>query len=231
MNTPSPLSVALRKKGYLRPSVNACSNALLGNEISSRRTTDPAENKRNYEQDELKKEMERLSLQDRAAAEQGVNGESLTARAILNGVEDDQDFMQRNFRELDNHIASSTEHPGFAAYQIAKQDNPSYVENEDFKKGFLRADRYNPKQAAGRLLLYLEEKLDLFGREKLTKDIFWEDIGKDGQEYLKLGGLQILPKRDKAKRLVVFMGKVSYGSSEDVVRTIVSVASRAACEV
>jgi hypothetical protein len=120
-------------------------------------------------------------------------------------------------------INRSSSKPGFVAYKIACKQDKDYVDNPDFKIGFLRAESYDAEKAAHRLLRHFGEKLELFGREKLTRDIYWEDLGDDGRSYLELGGLQLLPRRDRDGRLVVFFGEVMKGGKiEGMLHGIVS---------
>lgn len=86
----------------------------------------------------------------------------------------------------------------------------------------MRTERYHTWNAARRLLRYFKEKLELFGPEKLTSDITWDDIGEGARSYLELGGLQLLPDRDKAGRSVVFFCDAMSGNSEGIVMCVVS---------
>lgn len=99
---------------------------------------------------------------------------------------------------------SSTSDPSFSAYQLAQSKNPDYVNDKQFKIRFLRAKKYDAQEAARLILRHLKEKLDLFGSEKLTRDIYPEDVGDEGLRYLKSGGLKVLPKRDAKGRCLIF---------------------------
>eukprot|EP00526_Cylindrotheca_closterium_P026840 CAMPEP_0113629714 /NCGR_PEP_ID=MMETSP0017_2-20120614/15428_1 /TAXON_ID=2856 /ORGANISM="Cylindrotheca closterium" /LENGTH=51 /DNA_ID=CAMNT_0000540129 /DNA_START=15 /DNA_END=167 /DNA_ORIENTATION=+ /assembly_acc=CAM_ASM_000147 len=50
---------------------------------------------------------------------------------------------------------------------------------------FLRGNRYDTKAAANQMLKFFETKQDLFGTEKLTKDITIEDLDEDDIACLK----------------------------------------------
>jgi hypothetical protein len=174
-----------------------------------------------YEADVLQRELQSLSMKEVNSSEQAVLGHDDKERIILNrakGNNPDQlleepAFVSLKFRELDSEIETieflvdrfgfNLKNPGFEAYKAARAQNKAYVDNPDFKIGFLRADRYDPKRAAARMMIYFAEKKDLFGEEKLTKDICLEDLGPKGRKYLGIGGFQVLTKRDTAGRLTV----------------------------
>lgn len=114
---------------------------------------------------------------------------------------------------LDSFVNSncSTTPSGFAAYKLARSQNPDYVNNLRFKIRFLRAKKYDARKAARLLLRNLKDKLELFGSENLTRDICSEDVGEDGLRYLELRGLKVSDNILKRKfsdlsivRMVVF---------------------------
>jgi len=176
----------------------------------------------------LDQEMKKLTITERDNAEQAVLGYSATAMNILKGVSryqgnsvnsidglvEDGEFLSQKFRELESAInaieavGSSGSDPDLAAYQLARDKDEIYVNHPLFRIGFLRAARYDAQSAARRMMRYIREKLDLFGIEKLVRDIIISDLGDDGRRYLERGGLQIMPERDTAGRRVVFMTSV-----------------------
>jgi hypothetical protein len=124
--------------------------------------------------------------------------------------EEDPELLQERLYELDQEldtldIAAAINMPTTkSAYRLAIEQNPIYINDKKFKTAFLRSERYNAKNSALRIFRFLEEKLDLFGTNKLCQDILLDDIGDDGLRILQIGGHHILPKRDKANRKVVF---------------------------
>ena len=72
------------------------------------------------------------------------------------------------------------------AYLRAEGMNSDYVKNRDFRLMFLRADRFNTKRAALRLIRHFQLKLELFGADKLAVDITQDDL-------VSFGSLQGLP--------------------------------------
>ena len=53
------------------------------------------------------------------------------------------------------------------------------------------------------MVRYFEEKLSLFGRAKLTKDIVLDDLSEDDLKTLKSGYLQVLPGCDRSGRKII----------------------------
>jgi hypothetical protein len=52
------------------------------------------------------------------------------------------------------------------------------------------------------MLAFFEQKLRIFGRDKLTKDITLQDLNEEDLKVLNNGHLQLLPQRDRAGRLI-----------------------------
>ena len=97
-----------------------------------------------------------------------------------------------------------------SAYLLAVQQNEQYVHHYDFIMRFLRSDRYNVKDAAHRVVGFFEYKRELFGMDKLTKDIGVEDFyGPDAADpqndrlALESGLFQLLPGNDRSGRAVI----------------------------
>ena len=88
------------------------------------------------------------------------------------------------------------------AYDQAMRQNSSYVKDRKLRLTFLRCENFDPKRSAQRLMRFFDEKLKLFGPEKLTKNIHLEDLGQGGRTCLESGILQTLPLRDRAGRAV-----------------------------
>lgn len=68
---------------------------------------------------------------------------------------------------------------------------------------FLRADDYNPKNAATRLVKFMEGKLKYFGSDPLARPIEYSDLDNDTIQCLRSGVMQILPCRDRAGRAIL----------------------------
>lgn len=94
--------------------------------------------------------------------------------------------------------------PEKAAYDMAVKISPDYVQSNRFRLMFLRACQGDAKKAAKRITRHFSTKLNLFGSEKLVKDIELSDLDEYDMEALQSGGFQVLPKRDLAGRNVLF---------------------------
>lgn len=84
----------------------------------------------------------------------------------------------------------------------------TYVNTLDFRLRFLRADLFDAKKAARRLVNFLEMVMELYGGndELLRRPIGLNDLkSKEEKDYLKQGNHQLLPFRDRSGRRVVAM--------------------------
>ena len=68
---------------------------------------------------------------------------------------------------------------------------------------FLRADRYDPREAAERMIRFLDLKKELFGTQKLVKEITLDDFDEDDMETLRSGYMQVPPYKDMAGRTIL----------------------------
>jgi hypothetical protein len=89
------------------------------------------------------------------------------------------------------------------AYELAEAMNLSYVSDRNFRMPFLRANRYNPQEAADQMIRHFDLKQKLFGRDKLTKDIATSDLSDDDIKPLIGGSYHISKVRDRAGRLIL----------------------------
>jgi len=88
------------------------------------------------------------------------------------------------------------------ALDIVETTWKEYVHNRDFLISFLRADGWDPLLASKRINRHFQFKGDLFGMEKLGKDITQDDLSSEGRDALFSGLTQLLPLRDRAGRVV-----------------------------
>ncbi|KAL3939101.1 MAG: hypothetical protein SGARI_001493 [Bacillariaceae sp.] len=79
-----------------------------------------------------------------------------------------------------------------------KHSRCSLLGSTTFRLSFLRAAKFEPKNAAERIFQHFQEKLELFGPDKLTKDILIQDLDEETMECLGCGRMQLLPQRDRA---------------------------------
>mmetsp|Transcript_27528 Transcript_27528/g.51660 ORF Transcript_27528/g.51660 Transcript_27528/m.51660 type:complete len:464 (-) Transcript_27528:1073-2464(-) len=108
------------------------------------------------------------------------------------------------------------------AFRLAQAMAPEYTDSTAFRLKFLRADVFDTEKAARRLVKHFEEKLVLFGREALGRDITLRDFSEDDLDSLACGGLQILPRPDQFGRLILFSRQVQwkYKRHENILRVL-----------
>lgn len=139
-------------------------------------------------------ELNQLSNQEREAAFGDLH-------AITSVEEESAATIAKLIGEVKSEIAKTREK---SAYNKALFLSPHSVNDSDFIRMFLRAEQYNPRLAANRMVAYFQHKLELFGIEKLCKDITLEDLDDDDKASLSTGSVQILPQKDSAGRTVIF---------------------------
>ena len=172
----------------------------------------------------------------------GKNDSTAAARkqpAFLQRQETDPHLLEKHLEDLDkeiehlirkarekqdsnnsnnNNIAHTTSE--FDALQTVIREHPEYVHDIKFRVKFLRAEKFDATRAACRMAAYFDEKQNLFGRDKLTKDIELSDLDEHDMESLRLGYLQVLSKPDHANRKVLFYYKAlsnCYKERENIV--------------
>lgn len=174
------------------------------------------------------KDMQPISPEEEEAAFNDLYGISTTSVTKKESAE----LISRKLHEMDielqkirSSVTSSSSYVGtfaaVAAYNLAEQQDRSYVENSKFRLTFLRAEVFEPIAAAKRMLRFFEEKLLLFGLDKLCKDIVLGDRGDDGTATLSSGFCQILPKRDRAGRKII-LGIPNLKNEDWTLQSIVS---------
>lgn len=91
---------------------------------------------------------------------------------------------------------------------LAAGTHSTYVNTLDFRLRFLRAELFDAKNAAIRMVKYLDTIMDLYegNEELLRRPIALSDLkNKEEKECLKLGNHQLLPFRDRSGRRVIAM--------------------------
>jgi hypothetical protein len=105
------------------------------------------------------------------------------------------------------------------AYDLALELNSEYTTSPKLTIAFLLAVEARPGRAAKRLVRHFETKLDLFGRDKLVKDIEISDLDEYDMEALgRIGGLSSAAAEKGS------------GRTTDIVWTIVHVYEVSSCQ-
>jgi hypothetical protein len=141
----------------------------------------------------MAKEMNHLSVEEREKVLEDVHG-------IARVVDEPQEFIDacsaRLEKELDN-ISSKM------AYDLARSMSEEYTCSKKIRLMFLRAKSFDPYNTACCMARFFDEKCELFGAEKLTKDIKLADLDPDDIMTIESGFLQVLPEKDCAGRKVL----------------------------
>eukprot|EP00521_Asterionellopsis_glacialis_P010956 CAMPEP_0195306960 /NCGR_PEP_ID=MMETSP0707-20130614/37469_1 /TAXON_ID=33640 /ORGANISM="Asterionellopsis glacialis, Strain CCMP134" /LENGTH=403 /DNA_ID=CAMNT_0040371193 /DNA_START=139 /DNA_END=1350 /DNA_ORIENTATION=- len=101
------------------------------------------------------------------------------------------------------------------AFQQAQVLCPGYVNSDRFRLMFLRAERFDENAAARRLMLYWQEKVQIFGPEKAFREITLNDFEPEDQRAVNCGGIMLLPQRDNAGRAIIFSIRSKWDTRSD----------------
>jgi hypothetical protein len=159
-------------------------------------------------------ELNQLSLEEREAVFEEIHG--------VNQVEEESPEVIASFVEqLKQQIKKIR---GKSAYDKALFLCPSYVDDPKFCLMFLRADNFNVRLAAERMVSHFKHKLEIFGIEKLAKAITLEDLDVDAMDAISTGSIQFLPKKDRSGRTVciIFNRLIEYKTINNQVRNFPS---------
>jgi hypothetical protein len=106
--------------------------------------------------------------------------------------------------------SSSNTTISYSGYRLACQQNQSFVESQ--KILFLRAEDFQPKAAATRMLQFFDWTLRLFGF--VHRPIQLSDLSMDDLESLAAGAMQLLPVTDHAGRAIIVTRQANYKYKE-----------------
>ena len=133
-----------------------------------------------------------LTFEERQAQQEELHG-------VADEIREERSLIENSLRELEFYLNQTK---AGRVYEIAERQDPSYVQAKSLRLSFLRAEKYNAKAAADKLLRFFDEKEKLFGVEKLTRDITIDDLDEDDIEALKGGGIQWAGK-DRSNRPIL----------------------------
>ena len=115
------------------------------------------------------------------------------------------EFLQEKVTELLGILDQIQE--GREAYDLAlKQDlGRGVVTNQTFLQSYLRATIFNVEEAAQKITKFYTFKRELFGDEKLAKELTLQDLDSEARELLERGWLSKLPLHDLSGRAVAIL--------------------------
>lgn len=163
-------------------------------------------------------EMTKLSLKERTTAIEDVHG----VRAIEE--EPSPEAIASLTARVTELLAKRRHKP---AYAKALFLCPGYVNDPGFILMFLRSSQFDVFHAAKCILVHFEEKLKLFGVEKLGRKITFDDLNEDDKAALLSGSQHVLPKKDRSGRTVLLtvIDKLKYKAVENQVIIVEGVSS------
>lgn len=152
----------------------------------------------------LVEELNELSLNEREKTMEEIHG--VHAGTVAENERPDKltEALRQMRRDLE--AISPQDKP---AYRLALQTDGRYVSHTKFLLKFLRAEKYDPKEAAFRMVRFLEYIHRGFGPQVLTRPICRRDLPPESTKIMTEDGiLQILPVRDSSgRRVAVFLGE------------------------
>jgi hypothetical protein len=140
----------------------------------------------------LVEEMTQLSIAERNRIYEELH-------SVPDEIEETEEFVNEHLKQLDAELNRIRDKP---AYHLAYIMNEKYVTNRDFRLMFLRSARFEIGLAAKKTIAFFQRKLELFGQDKLVKDIYQEDLSEDDLACGRNGSVLVLEKPDKAGRPV-----------------------------
>jgi hypothetical protein len=134
-------------------------------------------------------------------------------------VDESPELVASCLAELEPEIATIRRRD---AYIAAASKDSSYTSSRSLRLQFLRAEHFDSKKAATRLVGFFERKLELFGPDPLARDILISDLNEEDKQCLQSGLLTSVPVRDKAGRgimtwMPMLRGGLSVGSKVCVI--------------
>ena len=141
----------------------------------------------------LARDMNRLSVEEREKVFEDVHG-------IARVLDEPPEFIEACLALLEKELTNISNK---VAYDLASSISKEYTSSKERKLMFLRAESFDPCNAASRMVRFFNEKYEMFGADKLTKDITLDDLDPDDIAALERGFFQVLPEKDRAGRKVL----------------------------
>ncbi len=140
---------------------------------------------------------------------------------VAEDMVEDSKFVARKLEELQREVNWMLP-SNSKAFRLAELRSPSFVNNRKIRLRFLRAEAFDSRKAATRMMRFFDFKLELFGEDSLCRDLTYFDLSNEDQTALKTGFTQRLPERDRAGRVVIvlFLSHLKSVSARSLVRTV-----------
>jgi hypothetical protein len=157
-------------------------------------------------QSTLAQDLNKISLNEREKVFEDLHG-------VSGLVDESPELVASCLAELEHRIANIR---GRSAYNAAVSKDSSYTSSRYLRLKFLRAEHFDCKKAAARLVGFFEKKLELFGLDSLARDLLISDLNEEDRKCLQSGLMTLVPEKDKAGRgIMTWMPILREGASGD----------------
>jgi hypothetical protein len=151
----------------------------------------------------LAEELKQLSFQDRTHILEEMHGCRSMAK------EETPQIIEEGLTRLEMEIQKIPDNRK-TAYNGGVVLGSTFVFHRDVRLKFLRAELFDARKAAHRLIQYLDIAVDHFGIQAAMRPIMLADLTPTEQVVLSLGEVQLLPSRDRmGRRIALSVG--AYG--------------------
>ncbi|CAJ1967434.1 unnamed protein product [Cylindrotheca closterium] len=146
---------------------------------------------------ELASSLEKLSLEEREKALFDLHG------IYSSNSQNEDEARQQQWMDTMKEQLNKKKHG--TAYELAEKLDFAYVSNPILMDMFLKACDCEPFEASEKMIYFFELKRQIFGVQKLVKDITLDDLDEKDKEYLIDGSIQILPFGDMSGRDILML--------------------------
>lgn len=141
----------------------------------------------------LASDMNKLSIDERERVYDDVHGTSEV-------IQETKELVSSKLLELQMELDNIRDKE---AYNLAFSQDPSYVQDAQFRLRFLRCKEFDAAEAAKQIVAHFEVKRSYFDDETLGRTLRMSDLDEGSLHCLQLGGCQILPDKDKSGRTIL----------------------------
>jgi hypothetical protein len=166
-------------------------------------------------------DLNKISLNEREQVFEDLHGVSDT-------IDESPEFVACCLAELEAEIAKIRYRD---AYLAAANKDSSYTNSRNLRLKFLRAEQFDSKKAAVRLVGFFERKLEVFGPDSLARDLLISDLDEEDQECLQCGLLTLVPATDMAGRGITTWIPMPRGGWSTVCKVRVMSIHRGVCSL
>ena len=138
-------------------------------------------------------ELAKLSLKEREEVYEDLHG-------VRDSIEETPELIQDSIAQMEMEIDKIGDKLGYVQAMILSEE---FVTKRETRIKFLRAESFNAKKAAVRIVRYFQCRLELFGLDNLVRDIGIDDMDDKTKVGIESGILQVLPNRDSRGRTTV----------------------------